>query len=117
MKTHTLLLLILWVVIMIIALVGLFYLTFFTGTVYYAQVDNTNVSEITPRAGMYYRYELPGYDEKGRARLLSFETSRILREGAYLCIEVAPIRGVTKWEEVQPEDMPDKARKELAVAE
>lgn len=117
MKTQTLLLLIFWVVVMIIAVLGLFYLTFYTGTLYYTQVDNTNVSEITPRGGMYYRYELPGFDEKGRARLISFETSRLLREDAYLCVEVAPIRGVTAWEEVRPEGIPEAARKELAVAE
>ena len=110
MKSRTIWLLLLWFVIILIALAGLFYLTFLTDSVYYAQVDNLHASEISPRGGMYYQYKLPGYDERGRERELTFLTSRLLREGAYLRIRVAPLRGVTEWEEVQIEDMPLETR-------
>ena len=116
MRTRTIIMLIVWILIAFIALIGLFYLTFFTGTTYYTQIDNACVVEITPRGGMNYRYELPAYDEQGRARLLSFETARLLREEAYLQVEVAPIRGVTEWQEVQLEDMPGGASAMFAIA-
>lgn len=106
MKTRTIILLTLWFILLIIAMVGLFYLTFCTEDTYYAQIDNTYVKDIIPRGGMYYRYELPAFDERGKSRLLSFETTRLLREGAWLKITVAPIRGVTAWEEVQLNELP-----------
>ena len=117
MSTRSIVMLIIWFVVIILALCGLFYLTFFTETVYYTQVDNACLVEITPRGGMYYRYELPGVDERGKERLLSFETTRILREEAYLRMTVAPLRGVTAWEEVKPGDIPQGARVVLRPAE
>ena len=115
MKTRTIVLLIIWFVIVIVAMTGLFYLTFFTEADYYTRVDNSHITEIIPRGGMYYRYELAGYDERGKERLLTFETARILRDDACLRVTVAPIRGVTAWEEVQPEDIPDGASDRLST--
>ena len=115
MKTRTILLLTLWFVIIIIAMLGLFYLTFYTESTYYTQIDNTRIVDITPRGGMYYRYELTAWDEKGSERPLTFETSRILRDGAYLRVEVAPLRGVTDWTEIQPDDVPAAAWDGLAT--
>ena len=40
------------------------------------------------------------YDETGAEKELSFETSRILTDDAYLCLKVAPFRGVVTWAEV-----------------
>ena len=108
MTNRTLLMLLLWFIIILIAMAGLFYLAFCTDNAYYTRVDNGLVSEITPRSGMSYRYELPAYDKKGHVHMVNFETSRILREGAYLRLNVAPIRGVISWEEVQPTDIPDR---------
>ena len=109
MRTRSIVMLILWLIILIIALSGLFYLTFLTNSAWYVQVDNASVTDITPRGGMYYRYELPARNEKGQERTLTFETSRLLREGAWLRLDVAPIRGVTAWAEVQPEELPEQA--------
>ena len=117
MKTRTGLLLTLWFVIIIIAIAGLVYLTFWTDNTYYAQVDNARLVDIIPRGGMFYRYELPAFDEKGKERTVSFETSRILRDEAYLRLKVAPIRGVVSWEEVQPADIPDRAWNVLVLTE
>lgn len=110
MKTRTLLLMLLWFCLVMTAVIGLFWLTLGTENVYYAQVDNERVVERVPRHGMYYTYELPAFDQAGEARTLSFETSRILRDGAYLKITVAPIRGVTAWEEVDFDAIPFPAR-------
>ena len=117
MKAHTMLLLALWFVIILIAIIGLSYLTFCTSDTCYAQVDNARLTEIIPRGGMYYRYELPAFDEKGKERTVSFETNRVLRDDAYLRLNVAPIRGVTSWEEVTPEDIPDRAWNMLGLTE
>lgn len=117
MKNRTIWLLLLWFVIVLIALAGLFYLTFLTDTVCYTQVNNLHASEITPRGGMYYQYKLTGYDERGRERELTFQTSRLLREGAYLTVHVAPLRGVTDWAEVTFGDMPSGAQEAFAGAE
>ena len=117
MSTRSIIMLILWFVIIVIAMIGLFYLTFFTENTYYTRVDNTCLTNITPRGGMYYRYELPAFNEKGQERTVSFETSRVLRDDAYLRLDVAPIRGVVSWEEVQPEEIPELAQTGLVVVE
>ena len=68
--------------------------------------DNDCVTEIAPHGAMNYRYTLSTYDETGAERELSFETSRILTDDAYLCLKVAPFRGVVTWAEVQFDEMP-----------
>ena len=115
MKTRTILLLTLWFIIIIIAMVGLFYLTFFTDSTWYIQIDNTRLTDVTPRGGMYYRYELTAWNESGRERKLTFETSRILRDGAYLRVNVAPLRGVTDWTEIEADEVPPAAWEAFAA--
>ena len=73
---------------------------------YYTQIDNDFVTEIPPHGAMNYRYTLSAYDETGGEKELSFETSRILTDDAYLCLKVAPFRGVITWAEVQFDEMP-----------
>ena len=51
-------------------------------------------------------YTLSAYDETGAEKELNFETSRILTDDAYLCLKVAPFRGVVTWAEVQFDEMP-----------
>ena len=38
---------------------------------------------------------------------LIIETSKVLTDGAYLCLKVAPIRGVVTWAEVQYDELPE----------
>ena len=73
---------------------------------YYTQIDNDCVTEIAPHGAMNDRYTLSAYDETGAEKELSFETSRILTDDAYLCLKVAPFRGVVTWAEVQFDEMP-----------
>ena len=76
-------------------------------THYYTQIDNRWVTEIAPHGAMNYEYTLDAYDETGKEQDISFETGRILTDGAYLCLKVAPIRGVVTWAEVQYDELPD----------
>ena len=73
---------------------------------YYSQIDNTKISEIDPEGSMKYAYTLMAYDENGDAKELSFKTAHELTEDAFIHLEVAPIRGVVSWEEVQYDELP-----------
>ncbi len=84
---------------------------------YYAQIDNTRVEQIDPERGVInfqgslpYSYTLPALDEKGREKDITFSASKELTEGAYIRLTVMPVRGVTAWEEVQYEELPDAVR-------
>ena len=83
---------------------------------YYARIDNSSVTEIPPSGGMSYRYVLPAYREDGHRTEMTFDTSRILKEGAYIRLESAPLRGVIGWEEVQYEDLPPAVRAQYEAA-
>lgn len=87
---------------------------------YYTQIDNAKVSEqeskggvIDFTGGMPYLYTLSCYDEKGDEQELSFGTERKLREGAYLKLNVVPIRGVMDWSEVQFDDLPIAVQRKM----
>ncbi len=87
---------------------------------YYTQVDNARTEElesrggvIDPTGGMSLLYRLPAYDEQGNGREVSFGTERQLREGAYLKLEVEPIRGVVGWKEVSFDELPQEAQAHL----
>ena len=75
-------------------------------TDYYGCIDNELVEKITPHGGMNYRYRLPVYLEDGSREDLDLDTSRVLKDGAYIRIVVAPLRGVLRWEELQYEELP-----------
>lgn len=57
-----------------------------------------------------YEYALDAYNERGKVKALTFTTSKQLREGAYLELYVAPFRGVTYWQEVQLDELPDQVK-------
>ena len=80
----------------------------------YTQIDNTCCVEIEPDAGMTHEYTLPAVDAEGSAEQITFRTERVLREGAYLKLTVAPLRGVRAWEEVQPDTLQQAAREKLS---
>ena len=80
----------------------------------YVVIDSGRVRPIEPRAGMAYEYNLDAYDDAGNRSLVTFQTSRELRAGAYLELETKPIRGVVAWEELAYEDVPEQAREALS---
>ena len=85
-----------------------------SGTCYYSQIDNSKIQEqesdggvIDFTGGLAYSYTLPACDENGDEKEITFGASRELKEGAFICLTVVPIRGVTAWEEVQYEELPE----------
>ena len=72
--------------------------------------DNRN--EIT----IQYKYTLPGYDEKGSEKILTFngQKPRPLRKGAYLEITWNEKKGVTSYEEVKQNDIHKLAQEKLS---
>ena len=82
-------------------------------TEYYAQIDNTKVEQVDTKGGVIsfkgnlpYSYTLTAYDEKGAEKEITFGTSRELKEGAFICLTVMPVRGVLDWSEVQYDELP-----------
>lgn len=82
-------------------------------TYYYSQIDNSKVKQTESKGGvinfsgsMDYSYTLFAYDENGNGKDITFGTSKELKEGAYICLTVMPIRGVLEWEEVQYDELP-----------
>lgn len=73
---------------------------------WYVRIDNSMVSEITPHGGMSCRYVLTAYRENGASQTMNLDTSRVLRDGAFLRLSVAPVRGVISWEEVPYDGLP-----------
>ena len=77
---------------------------------YQTQIDNRWVTDIAPHGAMNYKYTLVAYDESGNAKDVTFETSKVLTDGAYLCLKVAPIRGVVTWAEMQFDELPSSVQ-------
>lgn len=98
------------IVVLIVIGIGIAVFAGIGSSNYYTKVDNEKVSEIDPHGAMNYSYTLSAYDESGKEKQLTFETSKVLADGAYLCLKVAPIRGVVTWEEVQHGDLPEKVQ-------
>ncbi len=91
---------------------------FSSGTYYYTQVDNSRIERVHSSGGVIdltggleYSYTLVAYKENGAAEDVSFGMSRELREGAFLCLEVAPVRGVVDWCEVRYDELPEAVRR------
>ena len=92
--------------VLIVLCMGVAFLATQGKTDYYTQIDNRWVTEIAPHGAMNYEYNLDAYDETGKERDITFESSKVLTDGAYICLKVAPIRGVVTWAEVQYDELP-----------
>lgn len=91
---------------------------FSSGAYYYTQVDNSRIERVHSSGGVIdltggleYSYTLVAYKENGAAEDISFGMSRELREGAFLRLEVAPVRGVVDWSEVRYDELPEPVRR------
>lgn len=73
---------------------------------FYTRVDNAHVKDVDDH-DMKFSYSLPAVSSSGEKKTVEFMTYRRLREGALLKLELLPLRGVTDWEEVQWNDLPD----------
>ena len=103
-------------VIIVIALaVGAYYFLVVHKDLYYTQIDNTKIEEISGSDDMKYQYTLTAYNKNGKEKEVQFKTSRELREGAYLELDVMQIRGVINWREVQIEELPDDVKTAMNI--
>lgn len=84
---------------------------------YYVQItdsgdkieDKINTGEVMVR----YEYTLPAFDKKGNKKELTFTSGHELRKDAYINLFWKKNKGVTSYQEVQKEDIPEKALNEL----
>ncbi|MCI8484061.1 MAG: YxeA family protein [Lachnospiraceae bacterium] len=79
---------------------------------FYGKVDNSRMEKLSSNDEMKYEYTLDCYNKKGKKRELVFKTSRKLKEGAYISLEVK-FSGVHKWEEVQYKELPQKVQDKI----
>ena len=103
-------------VIVVIALaIGAYYFLVVHKDMYYTQIDNTKIEDLSSSDDMKYQYTLTAYDKNGKEKEVQFKTSRELREGAYLELDVMQIRGVVNWREVQIEELPDDVKTAMNI--
>ena len=103
------------VIITICIIIGAYYFLIVHKDLYYTQIDNTKVEEVSGSDDMRYEYTLTAYSKNGKAKELKFKTSRELREGAYLELEVMKMRGVVNWREVQINELPENVGKAMNI--
>ena len=94
------------VIIIILLIASAYYFLVIHKESYYTQIDNTKIEEVSGTDDMKYQYTLTAYNKNGKEKEIQFKTSRELREGAYLELEVMQMRGVVNWREVQEDDLP-----------
>lgn len=98
-------------VLVLILLCGIaYYLLVEESSFYYTQVDNTKVEFLSSSRNMQYQYTLTSYTEFGVTKEIKFKTTRKLREGAFLKMKVMITRGVTSWQEVSYQELPNKIK-------
>lgn len=100
--------------ILVIVCMSVAFLATQGNTDYYTQIDNKWVTEIPPHGAMNYKYTLSSYDEKGTEKDVTFETSKILTDKAFLCLKVNPLRGVVTWAEVQYDELPSAVQQQYS---
>lgn len=102
-------------IVVIMLMLGAYYFMFVYKDIYYTQIDNTKIEELSGSDDMKYQYTLIAYDKNGKEREVQFKTSRELRKDAYLELEIMLTRGVVNWKEVQVNELPDKVKEEINV--
>lgn len=114
MKAKKIILIALAVLLVIAGGVTFFYLcNSGNSTAYYSVIDNSRVTESKKAVGngsLNFEYRLDAYDTDGNMKTITFKTSRELREGAYIKLNVMPVRGVVNWEEIQYEGLPEAVK-------
>lgn len=81
---------------------------------YYVQVIGDG-KEVNEKNNRYYEYKLSGFDKDGTEKTMEFTAYKNLRKEAFLRVYYADKKGVTSWEEIQPKDIPEKAKEKLNV--
>ncbi len=99
-------------VIVVCCIIGCLYYLQNNESFYYTQINNSKIKELPESSDMKYEYTLYCFSGKGKKKELKFKTSRELKEGAYLSLEVGAF-GVHKWEEINYSDLPSKVQDKL----
>ena len=91
-------------------------------TYYYSQIDNGKIEQVESQGGvidfsgsMDYSYTLFSYNEDGEGKDITFGTSKELKEGAFICLTIMPIRGVIEWKGVQYNELPTAVQEQYTV--
>ena len=103
------------VIIVIALIVGAYYFLVVHKEQYYTQIDNTKIQEISGSDDMKYEYTLTAYNKNEKEKEVKFKTSRELREGAYLELDVMQMRGVINWREVQQDELPNDVKTAMNI--
>lgn len=103
------------VIIVIALMAGAYYFLVIHKELYYTKIDNTKIEQLSTTDDMKYQYTLKAYNKNGKEKEVQFKTSRELREGAYLELDVMQMRGVVNWREVQTDDLPDDVKTVMNV--
>lgn len=84
---------------------------------YYVHITTDGVSDVTVldtgEKMERFEYELPAYNERGEEMMLTFTSDKNLRHDAYLQLFYKESKGVTSYEEVQEDEIPERAREQL----
>lgn len=88
----------------------IFYLAFYENKDYYTKIDNEKVEKIKSNDDFKYEYKLTTYDKYGKEKEITFQTTRVLKEDAYLKLKVMLTRGVISWEEINVENLPQEVK-------
>ena len=102
------------VIIVIVLAVGAYYFLVIHKEIYYTQIDNTKIEGISSTDDMKYQYTLTAYNKNGKEKQIQFKTSRELRQGAYLELDVMQIRGVVNWREVNQNELPEDVKNAIS---
>ena len=102
-------------IVAVLLIVGAYYILFVQKTIYYVQIDNTKIEELSESDDMKYQYTLMAYNKNGKEKEVQFKTSRELREGAYLELDVMHMRGVVNWREVQADELPEDVKTAMNI--
>ena len=101
--------------IVIVLAVGAYYFLVVHKDQYYTQIDNTKIEELSGSDDMKYQYTLTAYSKNGKEKEIQFKTSRELREGAYLELDVMQMRGVVNWREIEQNNLPDDVKTAMNI--
>lgn len=101
-------------IVAVLVAIGIFvlayYFMFVHKEVYYTQIDNEKIEQVSSSDDMKYEYTLIAYNSNGKEKEVKFKTSRQLREDAYLELDVMKGRGVVNWREVNYQELPEKVQ-------
>lgn len=76
--------------------------------IYYTQIIN---DEVKIGDNNRLEYNLECFDSNGDKKSLTFTTGKKLQEDAFVELYVAPVRGVTYWQELKWDELPLEVQK------